>query len=203
MNQLNINTVLFDLGGVLLELSGMPTLIEWTKNKYSSEEIWEKWLSSSAVRAYESGRSSLEEFSKALIEEFDLPVDIVSLRKEFNIWLKGLYPGTIELLEEVRASHRIACFSNTNDLHWDKIKNDFGIYELFHKCFVSHETGFLKPDDKAFQYVIKELGSPPETLLFLDDNKINVDSAIANGMQAFCVSGVKEARGILVSIGLL
>ena len=45
-----IEVILFDLGGVIVELGGLPEMREWTGNRYSDEKFWEMWLNSSAVR---------------------------------------------------------------------------------------------------------------------------------------------------------
>ncbi len=198
-----IHTILFDLGGVLFELTGVQTICNWSGNKISEDELWRKWLTSPAVRSFESGRISTEEFSVVLKKEFDLPINTNDLIKEFQLWLKGLYPGAKELLLNLSTRYRLACFSNTNELHWPRIKNDFGIYDFFEKHYASHKMGMLKPDDEAFEYVIKDLNCPPDSILFLDDNQINVDAAVRNGLTAYCVFGVKQAHDLLYRLNLL
>ncbi len=202
MTKPNFHTILFDLGGVILELTGVQTICDWFGNTYTEKELWEKWLTSPAVRSFESGKISPETFSKKLREEMELPINSNDLTNEFKRWLKGIYPGAKELLYEL-SSYQLACFSNTNELHWPRVQTEFGIYELFDKHYASHHMGMLKPDDDAFQYVINDLDCPPREILFLDDNQMNVDAAVKNGMTAYCVAGVDNTRSILCKLGVL
>jgi hypothetical protein len=69
-----IRVVLFDIGGVLVEPSGVATMLAWMRNSVSPEQLWRMWLTSSCVRAFETGRLSPEAFADQVIAEFGLPV---------------------------------------------------------------------------------------------------------------------------------
>lgn len=47
----SIELVIFDLGGVLIKLTGVPRMLEWTQGQLSERKMWEQWLHSPAVRA--------------------------------------------------------------------------------------------------------------------------------------------------------
>ena len=64
-------------------------------------------------------------------------------------------------------------------------------------------TGHIKPDKSAFETVIRSMDWRPGSVLFMDDNQMNVDAARALGIRAFLVSGVQQTRAVLVSNGLL
>jgi hypothetical protein len=55
-----IRVILFDLGGVLVELTGVSTLLSWTESLITPEIVWKTWLSSPAVRQFETGRLKAE-----------------------------------------------------------------------------------------------------------------------------------------------
>ena len=96
-----------------------------------------------------------------------------------------------------------ACFSNTNDLHWERQFDDFGFDRMFDELFVSFEMGRVKPDREAFEWVVERLDVEPHEILFLDDNAINVEGARAVGIDAERAVGVAGAREILKRRGLL
>lgn len=52
---MNITHLVFDLGGVIVELRGLPVLPQWVSGNKSSASTWEGWLTSSAPKAFESG----------------------------------------------------------------------------------------------------------------------------------------------------
>ena len=197
------DVLLFDLGGVIVELSGVPVWKRWLGGRMSDREIWASWIQSPAVRRFERGDCDADEFARALVREFDLPVDGATFLEHFERWPRGTFPGALELLAELRESHRVACFSNTNALHWPKFLDDMGLGEAFHDCFASHELGALKPDRQAFERVLRALGCAPGRVLFLDDNQINVDGARGAGLEARLAQGPDAARSVLEELGVL
>jgi len=198
----NIDVILFDMGGVLVEFVGVARLLDWMNGRVDTSELWRRWLTSETVRAFESGRSEPEAFARAIVEELELPVMPEAFIGEFAAWLTRMYPGADELLAELAPYYTLACFSNTNVIHWPIMRDTFGLGRFFDHCFVSHEIGRLKPDAEAFLHVAEMLGSPPERILFLDDNIINVKGAIAVGMRAVRVEGVDGARRALRELGV-
>src|SRR5512132_1938643 len=86
-----IRVVLFDLGGVFIDLSGVPTMIGWLSNRVSPEELWRMWLTSPAVRAFETGRTTPEAFADELIAEMKLPVTKEQFLEAFTCWPRGLF----------------------------------------------------------------------------------------------------------------
>ena len=198
-----IKIILFDLGGVLVELTGVPTMLKWTRNKYDVEKLWEAWLSSPAVRAFETGATTTEQFADQIIREMKLPVGKHEFTDRFRNWPKGLFPGVPNLLNRLKSNYILACFSNSNMLHWPILMNDMGIETMFRYHFASHQMGMVKPDKQAFGYVLNGLGCSPASVLFLDDNIVNVKSATALGMVAYRVRGLKETEQVLSKIGIL
>lgn len=198
-----IDIILFDLGGVLVELTGVPTMLEWTGNRYNESELWEAWLTSPSIRSFERGHSSAEQFASGLINEMGLPVGVTEFIDKFTHWPRGLFPGVTDLINRLKNHKTLACFSNSNELHWPRLMTDMGIEELFEYHFASHQIGKLKPDKDAFEYVLMKLGCHPSSVLFFDDNELNVNSAQELGMTAFTVKGPQEIEAVLIDRGIL
>jgi HAD superfamily hydrolase (TIGR01509 family) len=198
----SIEVILFDLGGVLVELGGVPKFMEWLDHSMSVEEMWQRWLGSPAVRRFEIGQATIEEFGVALVREFGLPVGPEEFIDAFTYWPRAPYPGVEPLLASLRDSYRLACFSNNNELHWERIRNGMGLGQYFESSFLSHVIGRLKPDREAFQFVVSSLGVAPERILFLDDNQLNVDGALSAGMHARRTRGFAEVVAALEEFGI-
>ncbi len=197
------DVLLFDLGGVIVELAGMPAFRAWLPQSMSDEEIWERWIRSPAVRSFESGNSSAEAFASGVIAEFGLAVEPHSFLAEFEQWARAPFPGALDLLDQLRGRYQLACFSNTNAMHWPRFLGEMGLGEAFHAHFASHELGVLKPDREAYELVVRALGCPAERVLFLDDVAINVEGARDAGLAAHRVQGPEGARTLLRSLSLL
>jgi putative hydrolase of the HAD superfamily len=199
----NPQVLLFDVGGVLVQLSGVKTMLEWMGETATSEEMWHMWLHSTPVREFERGRMDAAEFAAAVTAEFRLPVQPQEFLDSFTGWVTGLYPGTLEMLSQIPSSYQRAVLSNSNVLHWTRVIDDLRLGAAFEHQFVSHLTGRIKPDADAFQGVVESLGCRPKDVLFLDDNILNVEAAKRFGMQAIRVQGIGETRAALIERGII
>lgn len=199
----DIDVILFDLGGVLVELAGVEKMLEWSKELGSTDELWRRWLGSDAVRAFETGRIGTEEFAQRLVGEFGVPVPPAEFLQAFDGWPRALFPGAKYLLAELAPHHRLASVSNTNELHWARFTNEWTLDQSFHHNFPSHHVGRLKPDADYFEHVLDAMGAPASRVLFVDDNAINVAAAAQLGMVTRRVVGVAGARAAMHELGLL
>ena len=197
------DVILFDLGGVLIELAGVDRMLELCNHALSADELWARWLTSEGVRQFETGRAGPDAFGAAMLAEFGLSITAAQFLEEFTLWPKGVFPGSFELLEQLSTSYRLACLSNTNALHWPRVCDEMGLARYFESTFASHLVGMFKPDLAIFQHVVEQLGCPPARILFLDDNQLNVASARTAGMVARRVAGLSEVRAALVELGVL
>lgn len=198
-----IRVVLFDLGGVLVQLNGVPTMLAWMQDRLSPEELFRMWLNSPAVRAFETGKTTSDVFAGALIAEMALPVGREQLLEQFVRWTLGLFPGAIDLVARVPRRYTRATLSNTNALHWPLLMQDMQLAGAFDHHFASHLMGKIKPDEEVFHHVIQSLGCRPEEILFLDDNQLNVASAKKVGLRAVQTKGVAQAERALIDAGIL
>jgi FMN phosphatase YigB (HAD superfamily) len=198
-----IEVVLFDVGGVLIEVRGVGQLRSWVGEGISAEAIWARWLRSPAVRRFETGRSDAAEFAGELIEEWELPIEPETLLTEFPTWIAGPLPGAVELVSRVSPHIRRATLSNCNSLHWPRITGDLGLAGCIETHFASHLTGKIKPDPEAFEHAVEHFDCSPAAILFLDDNQLNVDAAKAVGLDAHRVLGLQTAGTLLEAYGVL
>jgi glucose-1-phosphatase len=197
-----LDLVLFDLGGVLVELAGVPVMLELTGIE-SEEELWRRWLTCRWVRRFESGGCSETEFAAGVVADWQLEISAAAFLAAFRDWPTRPLPGAADLVAETRASVATGCFSNTNALHWRGRIAAWPLAALFDYRFLSFELGLLKPDIAAFARVASLLEVPAGRVLFLDDNAMNVAGAVTAGFQAARVTGVGEARQRLVEAGVL
>ncbi len=199
----SIETVLFDLGGVLVELGGMGIMMEWTGGHWTEGQLWRKWLLSGAGRAFESGTIGPEEFARRMIEEFSLPIGPETYLDVFARWVVRAVPGAHELLDQLAGRCVRACLSNTNVLHWSRMADDMGLGARFEHAFPSHLTGRVKPDADAFLGALRVLRAEPERVLFFDDSPVNIEAAQALGISARLTRSLDDVRQALTEAQLL
>jgi glucose-1-phosphatase len=199
----DIRVLLFDVGGVLVQLTGTQVILEWLGNRMTHDEFWRRWLLSDSVRGFETGSISDWTFAQGVIAEFGLPVEPRYFLDSFIGWPTALYPGTLELLERIPQRYQRALLSNSNALHWPRVLDEMQLGSAFEHHFVSHLTGRIKPDARAFEHVLQTLDCRAEQVLFFDDIALNVEAARALGINAVQVRGLSETRQALVANGII
>jgi HAD superfamily hydrolase (TIGR01509 family) len=193
--------VLFDLGGVLVEYRGVSQMGKFARIS-DPEELWERWLSCKWVRSFEAGRCSEVEFAAGVVDDWELRMSPAAYLEAFRSWPTGPLPGADDLVREVKRRVPVSCFSNTNAPHWQSVQT-WPLIGQFDHVFLSFQMGFLKPDREAFEHVAGALGVPTGRILFLDDNQLNIDTALQLGFSAIRVAGVDDARRALAEIDLI
>ncbi|MCB0994561.1 MAG: HAD family phosphatase [Acidimicrobiales bacterium] len=202
MGRREIDAVVFDMGGVIVELGPLEEMLG--DPSISAESFWPRWLASPAVRSFEMGRCTVTEFADALVAELGLTIAPADLIERFARWPQGLYPGAAVLVDELRAAGTVtAVMSNTNALHWERQRDAPQIRAMFEPAFLSYELGLAKPDAAAFEHVIAALDTEPGRIVFVDDNQVNVDAACAAGIDGVRALGPTEARAALAERGLV
>ncbi len=197
-----IDLVLFDLGGVLIELGDVSSLQE-VAPFVGTDEQWREWLASPWVRQFEKGHCSETDFAAGVVSEWGLDIAPERFLQIFRDWPTGPYPGTTELLLEVKLSAQIGCLSNTNAMHWENQSVKWPVLDLFDFRFLSFQLGLAKPDRAVFQAVTDQLPFSRDRILYFDDVAVNSDAARSFGFRSEQVRGIDELKSALRGIGLL
>ena len=197
--QPSVKVVLFDMGGVLVRLGSLPELLG---GGISDADFWPRWLSSPAVRAFERGRCSPQEFSRGVVDDLELSISPTAFLANFSRFPRGLYPGAADLVAEVRRSAEIGLLSNTNRLHWETQIDADVLRAMEARTYLSFLLGEVKPDEAIYRLVLNDLELPGDQVLFIDDNQLNVDGARRAGLRAELAKGPAQARAVLAPLGL-
>jgi FMN phosphatase YigB (HAD superfamily) len=197
-----IEVVLFDLGGVLIDFGGVEAMKSLSGIE-DDEELWRRWLGCRWVRRFERGECSAEDFASGVVEDWALSITANRFLDSFRAWVGGPLAGADALVCESQRSVRVGCLSNTNVVHWSDHERRWDMLRAFDVRFLSFQMGCVKPDREIFDQAAGKLDCPRERVLFLDDNQINVNGAIAAGFRAMRAVGVDEARNHLAAMGLV
>lgn len=199
-----IDVVLFDIGGVLARFAGLEVLRELTGGE-SELEVAARWLMSPIVRRFESGQCSDQEFAAGVVAEWELPYSAAQFLEIFPSWLDDPFDGAEQMIRETAARVGVGCLSNTNALQWNGMISHWPLSSLFEDRyrFLSFDLGAVKPDAEIYQIVVDRLPVPATSVLFLDDNPLNVEGAHAAGLRAEQAIGVDGARAVLRNYGLV
>jgi putative hydrolase of the HAD superfamily len=199
----SIEILLFDLGGVLVEFSGVRHLTRLLRGRLSESEILERWSRCPHSEQFGLGKLSPQDFAERFVKDWDIELSPEDFLREYQSWSRRLFPGAVELLTALRPKFRLAALSNSNQLHWERNTNDLGVTGLFEVAISSHQIGVSKPDPKIYLTALERLDAAPDTIMFFDDVPANVEAASALGIHAFQVEGIEGVRSRLIREQLL
>lgn len=192
-----IKNIIFDLGGVVLNLSVDSTLRQFSElSGYPVEEVMKVYHSRPEFLAYEKGEITNDEFRRSLKDIFGITSTDLELDQCWNAMLGDIPGERIELLKELKSKYRTYLLSNTNAIHLECfrgiVKRSGGMIDsldpLFHRTYYSHLMKMRKPDPGIYQYVLRENDLEASETIFLDDNEANLKGAAAVGIQTFHVT---------------
>jgi glucose-1-phosphatase len=186
-----IKNIIFDLGGVIMNIDNQLTEDAFVKMGATDfRNYFRHGFAVSFFMDYESGKISDHQFINDLRKMILVSHTDDAIIAAWNSLLLDFPSERIELLKALKKQYRLFLLSNTNALHmasFQKIFADhFGGGKLddhFERTYYSHLIGYRKPDRESYQLVIDENQLTPEESLFVDDAKINVEGAIAVGLQ--------------------
>ncbi len=185
-----VKNIIFDLGVVIININpdltanAMKILgfneFEKSYSLFKQTNIFdrlEKGLIDSDYLRNELGKHSENKISNS---DFD---------KAWNAMLLDFPENRINLLKELGKNYNIYLLSNTNAIHYKKYSQDFidkygfEFNDLFVKAYYSFQLEMRKPDVEIFNFALKDSNLIPEETLFIDDLRMNIDSAKSTGLQ--------------------
>jgi putative hydrolase of the HAD superfamily len=196
-----VRAILFDLGGVLLDIDFDRALAAWAPHsRLPPQDVRARFAFDEPFRHHETGRLDDAGYFAHLRHALELECDLAQVEAGFNAILVGEIAETVTLLESLRG--RVPCYaiSNTNPAHVLHMRRAFpGFLDRFDHVFTSHEIGHRKPQPESFAHVLEAIGVPAQEVLLFDDLAANVDAARALGVQAVLVRSPADVRSALAA----
>jgi len=197
--------VLFDLGGVLLEIDRERAFATWQPHsRLAPGRLRELFGVDEPYCLHETGRLDDAGYFRHLRERLALDCGLEDVEAGHNAILVGEIDETVAMLEALRGRVPRYAISNTNPAHVAQMRRAFpGFLDRFDRVFTSHEIGHRKPQPECFAHVLRDIAVPAGEALLFDDLVPNVEAARALGLQAVLVRGPSDVRSALSERGLL
>lgn len=202
-----IKNIIFDLGGVLLNLDFEKTAGAFTALGVKDfHEYFTQYHADPLFKKLEVGAVADQGFYDAFRKTAVITAGNNEIDTAWNAMLLDFPVHRIEKLKELGSSYRLFLFSNTNAIHHEAFHHrfyeqfGFQLDSLFEKAYYSHLIGYRKPGLDAFNFVINDSKVAPAETLFIDDTRPNVDAALQVGLHAALVSPQKDLVKVLSEI---
>jgi glucose-1-phosphatase len=185
-----IKNIIFDLGGVLLDIDTGKTNEAFAKlgvadfkNNYSLQKA------DSLFDDLEKGKVSAAEFYAGIRKISGLPLSDNDIRDAWNALILHFREESLQQLEKLKGRYSLYLLSNTNSIHYAAFQQKFKVQtgrqnfdDHFTSTWYSHLVGLRKPEKEIYSLVLQEAGIIAEETLFVDDLLKNIEAAKSLGI---------------------
>jgi len=196
-----IKNLLFDLGGVLIDLDVRRTLDAF-RQMMTSDPVPEGATvtaggllgghDSHLMNLYQTGMITTEEFMQSVLSTCHPGTTPEQVREAWFAMLLGIKPAKQELLRRLkREGYHVYILSNINEMHVDWTMEHCPVLRELDGLFFSNEMHLAKPDPRCYETVIRDTGIVPDETIYIDDLLPNIEGGRAYGFH--CIQAVDDS----------
>jgi len=201
---MKIDTIIFDLGGVLVdwnpeyvflkEFNGDKVKMEWFFNNICTSEWNEEQDKGKLIKIATEERIKLFPEYEKLIRMF------------YGRWkemLKGEISETVKILKKLKnQNYRLIALTNWGSETFPIALERFEFLKLFEGIVVSGQIKMLKPFKEIYEYTLSKYNLNPANCIFIDDRLSNVEGAIKCGINGIQFISPEKLITELKNIGI-
>lgn len=202
---MNINNIIFDLGGVLIDWNP-----DYMYKKIIQDENQRKWflenICTSDWNEAQDGGRSIEEANELLIQSFpEYKELILAYYTRWEEMLNGPIVGTVDIFRSLKSQnkHGIYALTNWSAETFPRALELFDFLHWFDGRVVSGEEKTRKPFKEIYDIIINRFDLIPTETLFIDDNLRNIQAAQALGIVSIHFQSPEQLRKELIEHKIL
>jgi len=198
-----IETVAFDLGGVLIDWNPRHLYRRLIDDEAAMERFLADVCTPEWNATLDAGRSFAEAVAQ-LVREHPEQADLIeAYRSRWPEMLGDGFPETLEIMRRLRsAGIPVYALSNWATETFPSTRSRFPFLDEFNGILLSGQAGVGKPDPAIFRMFLERFGLTAGTTLFIDDSPANVAVARSLGIQALLFQGAAQLESQLQTLGL-
>jgi len=187
-----IKNIIFDLGGVILDINYQATVDAFAKLGISNfSKLYSQKSQQMLFNQFETGHISSEEFIMGIKQMHPAQITDEHIIAAWNAMLKGVKKKKLDYIKSLRNQYHTILLSNTNEIHisfFEKEMSDNQMLNHFKSCFekiyYSSRMGLRKPHSICFEKVLSEQQFNSKETLFIDDSTQHIKGAKNCGINA-------------------
>jgi glucose-1-phosphatase len=207
----HIKNIIFDLGGVIINLDTHKTIAEFNKLSYMPfEAIYTQASQSDIFDKLDKGLISTEDFFYEIRKQIRYDGPDYELLRAWNAMLLDVPQKRLDVLVTMKQNYNTFLLSNTCEPHIAAFEHDLylkhgvkNFNDYFDEVYYSCRLGMRKPDKEIFEFVLKQNDLKPEETVFIDDSVQHVKGAGECGISAFLLPKGEEIGEFLKGLELL
>jgi len=200
-----IKNIIFDLGGVIINLDIQQTISEFNKlSTLPFESIYTQLQQNPIFDLFDKGHISEATFFEELKQLIKSNASEQALKKAWNAMLLDFPLYRLQLLSRLKPHYRLFLLSNTNETHITDFEKQLAekhhyqtLEPFFEKVYYSCRMGMRKPEVEIFEFVLSDNKLNPAETLFIDDSPQHIVGAIKTGINAHLLDKNKEVEMLL------
>jgi glucose-1-phosphatase len=201
-----IQNIIFDFGGVVLDIDPSMTLRELENLGIENTEVFmTDNFQENVINKFERGIITPEQFRQKVREALEAELTDQEIDEAWNALLLDIPKERIAVLEAAKENYRMFLLSNSNEIHYDVYVRDlqlrFGYREfdqLFDKSYFSFDLHLSKPNPEIFEFVINQHQLVPEETLFIDDTLEHILAARKLGLKTYHLQKPERLRDFII-----
>jgi HAD superfamily hydrolase (TIGR01509 family) len=199
-----IRALMFDLGGVVIEVDFGRVLRAWAAVAGCDPAVLgQRFSFDEAYQQHERGELDACGYFASLRSSLGLRLSDQEFAAGWNDLFVGIAGGMPALLTAASRRYPLYAFTNSNPTHQREWSTRFASeLSAFRSAFVASELGLRKPDPAAFAAAAARAGFRAAEILFIDDTPENITGARAAGMHAVLVRSCRDVRTALNELGI-
>ena len=195
--------VVFDLGGVVLTWDPAAIIASVFDDERERSLVRERVFGDPDWARLDRGELSDDDAIARAHVRTGIPH--ARLRMLFDTFPRALVPvePVLELVSQVRAGgNRLYVLSNLHRASFERVRDEFGVFELFDGRVVSCEVGAAKPEPAIYRRLLADFDLDPKATVFIDDMQANVDAAAEFGIRTIRFADAATCRSRLQSLSV-
>jgi len=201
----HIDTVIFDLGGVLVDWNPRYVYNEVFEGDIQKVEWFLNTICTPAWNIQQDAGKLMATATEELVAQY--PQYENWIRLYYDRWedmLKSSMPQTVTLLKTLKATKKYRLYALTN---WSAETfpiaiERFDFLQLFEGILVSGEEKMIKPHKEIYELCLNRFNIQASKALFIDDNFDNIKGAQTVGLQTIHFKSVEPLKEGLRAFGI-
>ncbi len=198
-----IDTIIFDLGGVLVDWNPMYLYVEeFRGNKEKAQWFLENVCTYDWNIEQDGGRLIKDAVTLKIAEFPQYESFIRMYYDKWHLMFSGAIKENVALFQELKASkkYKIYALTNWSAEKWDKALELFPFLNDFDGVVVSGIEKTRKPFPEIYKIILERYQITPQKSVFIDDNLENVEKAKEFGINAIQCKNPLQVREDLFEI---